>query len=162
MLNSWNGQGRLGNDVELKYVTGENIACASFSIACDRNYKPKDGERQCDWIEIVAWRGLAEFAAKFFHKGDMMIVSGRLETRTYDDKNGIRRKSTKVIASEISFGGNSNSSGNNNSPRNNSSGNEYAGGNSGYNSNDNGDYGGYDGFMNIPDGIDEELPFMGN
>lgn len=147
MLNNWDGQGRLGKNIELrKTAAGKSVA--SFSIACDRNYKPKDGDRECDWIDIVAWGGLAEFAEKYFKKGDMMIISGRLQISSYDDKNGVRRKATVVVASEINFGGGPRSDGEARPQQT-----EYPNDNYGY------DYGGIDGFMNIPDDLDEELPF---
>lgn len=104
MLNNWSGQGRLATNVDLRY-TASNVPVASFTLACERDYKPKNGERECDWVDVVAWSGAAEFANKYFKKGDMVIVCGRLQTRTYEDRNGAKRKATEVIASSFNFCG---------------------------------------------------------
>lgn len=104
MQNSWNGQGRLTRDIELKHTPGD-VSYAQFTIACDRDFKPKDGNREADFIDIMAWRGIAEFASKYFHKGDMMVVTGRIQTRNYEDRNGNKRKATEIVAENINFGG---------------------------------------------------------
>ena len=158
MLNNWCGQGRLGKDIELRDAAGHKVA--SFSIACDRNYKPRDGVRECDWIPIVAWNGLAEFVEKYFHKGDMMTVNGRLQVRSYDDRDGNKRWTTEVVAREINFCGSSSRSGDGNSQPaaggNNQPGSSWNPADYGYQQGDDA----YDGFMNIPDDMDEDLPFM--
>lgn len=107
MLNNWSGQGRLTKDIELKYTSG-NIPVASFTLAIDRDYRPRGGEREADFIDIVAWRSGAEFVSKYFHKGDMMIVNGRIQTRMYEDKNGNKRKAVEVLGEGFNFGGNRN------------------------------------------------------
>lgn len=112
MLNKWCGQGRLTRDIELNYTSG-NVPVASFTIACDRDYTPRDGDKQCDFIDVVAWRKSAEFVSKYFHKGDMIIVSGRLQTRSYEDKNGVRRKIAEINAESFNFGGSKRDGGNN-------------------------------------------------
>ena len=105
MLNNRTGQGRLVKDIEIRYTPG-NVAVTSFTIACDRDVRNSAGEREADFIDVVAWRGNAEFAAKFFKKGDMMIVKGRIQTRLYTDKEDNKRKSVEVVAENINFGGN--------------------------------------------------------
>ena len=105
MLNSWSGQGRLTKDIELKY-TAQNIPVATFTLAVDRDYRPKDGERQADFVDVVAWRSGAEFVSKYFKKGDMMIVNGRIQTRMFEDKNGNKRKAVEVLGESFNFGSN--------------------------------------------------------
>lgn len=104
MLNNWCGQGRITREIEVKYTPG-NVAVTSFTIACDRDYKPRDGERECDFIQVVAWRNNAEFVSKYFHKGDLINVVGRIQTRTYEDKDGVRRHITEVVGEAFYFGG---------------------------------------------------------
>lgn len=164
MLNVWCGQGRLARDVELRY-TASQIPVASFSIACDRDYSPKGGERETDWIDIVAWNKAAEFVSKYFRKGDMIVVNGRIQTRTYEDKNGNKRKAVEVVATSFNFCGKKDS-GQNAGQSGQYTGNQQYGGQQ-YGGQYNGGYAGggqqsnsaYDDFMKIPDGIDEELPF---
>lgn len=96
--------GRLVADPELRR-TQSGIAVASFNLAVDQDYKAQNGERGVDFIPIVAWRGTAEFAEKYFEKGQMAIVSGRLSTRRYEDKNGNKRTAYEVVASNIYFAG---------------------------------------------------------
>ena len=91
-------------DPELRR-TQSGIAVASFNLAVDQDYKAQNGERGVDFIPIVAWRGTAEFAEKYFEKGQMAIVSGRLSTRRYEDKNGNKRTAYEVVASNIYFAG---------------------------------------------------------
>ena len=150
MLNNWSGQGRLVKDIELRY-TANQIPVASFTLACDRDYRPKDGERETDWIDVVAWNSSAEFVEKYFHKGDMIVVSGRIQTRMYEDKDGKKRKVTEIVGTSFNFCGKRQDSGNEQH-----AGNTYAGQGGSKKSNAGNNY---DGFMNIPDGIDEELPF---
>ena len=103
-LNTVSIMGRLSRDPELRR-TGNNIAVASFCVAVDRDYAPKGEEKQPDWIDCVAWRNTAEFIAKYFKKGDMIVVNGRLETRTWADKDGNKHKATEVVAENAYFGG---------------------------------------------------------
>lgn len=103
MLNSITLMGRLVADPELRR-TGSGIAVASMTIAVDRDYSGKDsGEKETDFIDIVAWRQTAEFASKYFAKGRMMAVHGRLQIRTWTDKDGNKRKSAEVVADSVYF-----------------------------------------------------------
>ena len=104
MLNHITLAGRLTADPELRR-TQSGIAVASFNLAVDQDYKAQNGERGVDFIPIVAWRSTAEFAEKYFEKGQMAIVSGRLSTRRYEDKNGNKRMAYEVVASNIYFAG---------------------------------------------------------
>ena len=103
--------GRLTRDPELRR-TGSGIAVASFTLAVDQDYKSQNGERGVDFINIVAWRGTAEFAEKYFEKGQMAVISGRLSTRNYEDKNGNKRTAYEVVASNIYFCGSTSNAGN--------------------------------------------------
>lgn len=101
-------QGRMVNDPALK-TTQSGISVCAFSVAVNR--PKRNGEEQpADFVDVVAWRGTAEFICKWFSKGDPIIVNGRLQTRSYEDKNGIKRKATEVVANEINFAGKSNGS----------------------------------------------------
>ena len=103
MLNKVIAMGRLAADVELK-ATGSGVSVCSFSIACDRDFKAQDGTRETDWLDCVAWRGTAEFISKYFSKGRMIAVEGRLQTRTYEDKQGNKRKATELVVDNAYFG----------------------------------------------------------
>ena len=103
MLNKIILMGRLTRDPELR-KTQSGIAVASFTLAVDRDYKPQDGERETDFIDIVAWRGTGEFVSKYFTKGRMAVVEGRLQVRDWTDKDGAKRRSTEVIADSVYFG----------------------------------------------------------
>lgn len=104
MLNHIVIMGRLTRDPELRY-TQSQIPVASLRIAVDRDYQPKDGgERQTDFIDVVAWRSTAEFVSKYFTKGRMAVVSGRLQIRQWEDKDGNKRQSAEVVADNIYFG----------------------------------------------------------
>jgi len=94
--------GRLTRDPELRH-TGSGIPVASFTLAVDRDYKAKDAERETDFIDIVAWRHLGEFASKYFSKGRAAVVSGRLEIRNYTDKENVKRRVAEIIAENIYF-----------------------------------------------------------
>ena len=97
-------QGRLVRDPELRR-TGSGVAVASFTIACDRDFNPKDGaEKEVDFIDCNAWRGTAEFVSKYFTKGSMAIVSGRLQIRNWTDKEGNKRRNAEVVADSVYFG----------------------------------------------------------
>ena len=103
MLNKIILMGRLTRDPELR-KTGNGTAVASFTLAVDRDYKPQDGERETDFIDVVAWRGTGEFVSKYFTKGRMAVVEGRLQVRDWKDKDGAKRRSTEVVAENVYFG----------------------------------------------------------
>ena len=103
MLNKVMIMGRLGRDPELKR-TQSGTAVASFSLAADRDFKSQNGERETDWIDVVAWRGTAEFVSKYFAKGRVAVVEGRLQTRKWRDKDGNNRVAVEVIAENVYFG----------------------------------------------------------
>ena len=103
MLNACILMGRLTADPELR-TTQSGKSVTSFSMAVERDFQ-QDGERQADFIDVVAWRGTAEFICKYFRKGRMIAVVGRIQTRTYTDKDGNKRKATEVVADKVSFTG---------------------------------------------------------
>ena len=104
MLNHIVLMGRLTRDPELRR-TGSGVAVASFSIAVDRDFGSRDGgEKETDFIDIVAWRSTAEFVSKYFTKGRMAVVSGRLQIRNWNDKEGNKRRSAEVVADNVYFG----------------------------------------------------------
>ena len=104
MLNHITIMGRLTRDPELRR-TGSGIAVASFTLAVDRDYSPRDGgERETDFIDCVAWRQTGEFVSKYFTKGRMAVVSGRLQIRGWTDKDGNKRRSAEVVADNVYFG----------------------------------------------------------
>ena len=103
MLNKIILMGRLTLDPELRR-TQSGTAVASFTLAVDRDYKPQDGERETDFIDVVAWRGTGEFVSKYFTKGRMAVVEGRLQVRDWTDKDGNKRRNTEVIADNVYFG----------------------------------------------------------
>ena len=104
MLNHIVLMGRLTRDPELRR-TQSGIAVASFRIAVDRDFGSRDGgEKQADFIDIVAWRNTAEFVSKYFTKGRMAVVSGRLQIRDWTDKDGNKRTSAEVVADNVYFG----------------------------------------------------------
>jgi len=103
MLNHIVLMGRLTRDPELRH-TGSGTAVASFSLAVDRDFTDQNGERGVDFIDIVAWRSKAEFVCKYFSKGRMAVVSGRLQIRNWTDNDGSKRRSAEVIADSVYFG----------------------------------------------------------
>ena len=104
MLNKVIIMGRLGADPELRYLQN-NVPVARFSLAVDRDFKDKaSGQKVTDWIGVVAWRGTAEFAAKYFRKGRVAVVEGRLQTNSYTDQAGNKRSYLEVVAESIYFG----------------------------------------------------------
>lgn len=103
MLNHIVLQGRLTRDPELRR-TQSGTAVASFAIAVERDVKDQNGERQTDFIDCVAWRGTAEHLSKFFRKGSMAIISGRLEQRDWTDKEGNKRRNAEVVVGSVYFG----------------------------------------------------------
>ena len=104
MLNHIVIMGRLTRDPELRN-TGSGIPVASFTVAVDRDFSGKDGgEKETDFIDCVAWRGTAEFVSKYFNKGRMIVVSGRLQIRPWTDKEGNKRRSAEIVADSCYFG----------------------------------------------------------
>jgi len=104
MLNHITIMGRLVRDPELRR-TGSGIAVASFTLAVDRDFGPKDGgEKETDFIDCVAWRNTGEFVSKYFTKGRMAVVSGRLQIRKYTDKDGNNRRAAEIVADNVYFG----------------------------------------------------------
>ena len=104
MLNHITVMGRLTRDPELRH-TQAGTPVASFSIACDRDFKDKTtGERTTDFIDIVAWRSTGEFVSKYFTKGRMAVISGRLQMRDWTDKEGNKRRSAEIVADSVYFG----------------------------------------------------------
>lgn len=104
MLNRIDVMGRLTRDVDLRH-TDSGIAVASFTLAVEHDYQSKDsGERGVDFIDIVAWRNTAEFVSKYFAKGRMAVVSGRLQIRSWTDKEGNKRHAAEVVADNVYFG----------------------------------------------------------
>ncbi len=103
MLNHITLMGRLTRDPELRY-TGSGTAVASFSLAVERDFVSRDGgERQTDFIDCVAWRQTGEFVSKYFAKGNMAAVSGRLQIRDWNDKDGNKRRSAEVVVDNVYF-----------------------------------------------------------
>ena len=120
MLNHIVIMGRLTRDPELRR-TGSGIAVASFSVAVDRDFGGRDGgEKETDFIDCVAWRQTGEFVSKYFTKGSMIVVSGRLQIRSWTDKEGNKRRTAEVVADNCYFG---------ESKRGGDQGNSYGGGN---------------------------------
>ena len=104
MLNHITIMGRLTRDPELRR-TGSGIAVASFTVAVDRDFGGRDGgEKETDFIDCVAWRHTGEFVSKYFTKGSMIVVSGRLQIRNWTDKEGGKRRSAEVVADNVYFG----------------------------------------------------------
>ena len=138
--------GRLTRDPEIRYSQGEqSTAVARYTIAVDRRFR-RDGDQQtADFINCVAFGRQGEFAEKYFRKGMKIEITGRLQTGSYTNQEGTKIYTTDVIAEQVGFGESKSASNNDSESINNSNGFSASG-------ND-------DGFMNIPDGIDEELPF---
>ena len=102
MLNVAAIQGRLVADPQLRQtMTGKNVA--AFRLACDRGRKNSDGSNAVDWIDIVAWEKKADFSSQYLTKGMMVTVSGHIQTRQYQDRNGNNRQAVEIVASDISF-----------------------------------------------------------
>ena len=139
--------GRLTRDPEVRYSQGENAtAVARYTLAVDRRYNRNNDEQSADFISCVAFGRNGEFAEKYLRKGPKIAATGRIQTGSYTNKDGVRVYTTEVVIEEQEFAESKNSS---------SAGNGgFTGGNNAPAMQDAGD-----GFMNIPDGIDEELPF---
>ena len=104
MLNHIIIMGRLTRDPELRR-TGSGVAVASFTVAVDRDFGSREGgERETDFIDCVAWRQTGEFVSKYFTKGSMIVVSGRLQIRGWTDKDGNKRRTAEVVADNVYFG----------------------------------------------------------
>ena len=132
MLNHITIMGRLTRDPELRR-TGSGVAVASFTVAVDRDFGGRDGgEKETDFIDCVAWRQTGEFVSKYFTKGRMIVVSGRLQIRSWTDKDGNKRRTAEVVADNVYFGDSKRDSDNGGSAYGGSSygGNNY--GNSGF------------------------------
>lgn len=102
-LNHIDIMGRLTKAPELRY-TAQGTPVTSFTLAVDRDYQSGGSERQTDFIDVVAWKATAEFVSKYFSKGSMAIVTGRLQIRDWEDKNGGKRRSAEVVADSVYFG----------------------------------------------------------
>lgn len=144
MLNVAVLMGRLVADPELRH-TANDISVTSFTIAVDRSYVKSGADREADFIDIVCWRSTADFVVKYFRKGQMIAVQGAIQTRSYTDKDGNKRKAFEIVADKVSFcGSKSDSQGGAPSPYPSAAAPTYAAG-------DTGD------FEEIPS--DDDLPF---
>ena len=103
MLNRIIVMGRMTRDPELRR-TNSGTAVASFTVAVDRDFKSQSGEKETDFIDVVAWRNTAEFVSKYFSKGRMAVVEGRLQLRGWTDKEGNKRRSAEIVADSVYFG----------------------------------------------------------
>lgn len=103
MLNRIDLMGRLTRDPELRH-TGSGIPVAGFTIAVDRDRKNESGEKETDFVDVVVWRNTAEFVSKYFSKGKLAVVSGRLQIRSWEDKDGNKRRTAEVVADNVYFG----------------------------------------------------------
>lgn len=95
--------GRLTKDVELRYTQVTNTAVASFTLAVDRKFTKSDNEKQTDFFNVIAWNKLAENISKYLSKGKQVAISGRLETRSWNDESGQKHNTIEIIAEEASF-----------------------------------------------------------
>ena len=143
--------GRLTREPDVRYSQGENpTAVARYTVAVDRRMsqeqRNKEGAQTADFIGVVAFGKAGEFAEKYLKKGTKVIVTGRIQTGSYTNKDGVKVYTTDVVAEDQEFAGSKNAAASNGAA---------APSNNGATQNDSGD-----GFMNIPDGIDEELPFI--
>ena len=117
MLNKIIIMGRLTIDPELRR-TGSGTAVTSFSLACDRDFKSQSGDKETDFIEVVAWKNTAEFVSKYFSKGRMAVVEGRLQIRDWTGKDGGKRRSAEVVADNVYFADSKRSESNDNQKEN--------------------------------------------
>lgn len=104
MINCAVIMGRLVADPELR-TTGNGISVTSFAVAVDRRFARSGEDRQTDFIDVIAWRQTADFVCKYFRKGSMIAIQGYIQTRTYEDKNGNKRKAVELVADNVSFCG---------------------------------------------------------
>lgn len=146
--------GRLTRDPEVRYSQGESpMAIARYTLAVDRRFNRNGDENTADFISCVAFGKAGEFAEKYFRKGTKIAVTGRIQTGSYTNKDGVKVYTTDVVVEEQEFAESKNS--NAGAAQDNS----FGGYNGGSNSTPAAPMAAGDGFMNIPDGIDEELPF---
>ena len=117
MLNKIILMGRLCANPELRR-TGSGTAVTSFSLACDRDFKSQSGDKETDFIEVVAWKNTAEFVSKYFSKGRMAVVEGRLQIRDWTDKTGNKRTTAEVVADNVYFADSKRSESNDNQKEN--------------------------------------------
>ena len=117
MLNKVVIMGRFTKDPELRR-TGSGTAVTSFSLACDRDFKSQSGEKETDFIEVVAWKNTAEFVSKYFSKGRMAVVDGRLQIRDWTDKAGNKRITAEIVADNVYFADSKRSESNDNQKEN--------------------------------------------
>ena len=103
MLNQVVLIGRLTRDPELRYTPGNGVPVATFTLAVDRPFANQQGEREADFVNIVTWRKLAENCANYLQKGSLSAVTGRLQIRSYEDNQGIKRKVAEVVADNVRF-----------------------------------------------------------
>lgn len=136
MLNHIVVMGRLTRDPDLRR-TASGIAVANFSVAVERDFPSQDGTRETDFIDCVAWKHTAEFIGKYFSKGKQIAVKGRLQIRSWEDKDGNKRRTAEIVADTVYFAGSKTDSGNGNSgtaypdsSRGNYAGSDYGGGSS--------------------------------
>lgn len=149
-MNKWVGMGRLTRDPEVRYSQGENaMAIARYTLAVDRR-RSREGEQSADFISCVVFGKGAEHAEKYYHKGIKICVSGRIQTGSYTNKDGQKVYTTDVVIEEQEFAESKAASQGQSDGGQAGYGGTQAAGNTQTDS---------DGFMNIPDGIDEELPF---
>ena len=104
MLNVVAIMGRLTADPPLR-KTPQGTSVTTFSIACDRSYARQGEERQCDFFDVTCWRQTADFVCKYFQKGSLIAIDGRLQSRTYQDKSGNNRTAIEIVANSVNFGG---------------------------------------------------------
>lgn len=102
MLNKIAIMGRLTRDPELRHAN--EVPVCSFTIACDRDYKNGNGEKETDFVDVVAWRATAEFVQRYFTKGRMAVIEGRLQIRNWTDKEGGKRRNAEINADNVYFG----------------------------------------------------------
>ena len=103
MLNHIDVMGRITRDPEYR-ATGSGVSVANFSVAVERDFKTDAGEKETDFIDCVAWRQTAEFVTRYMKKGSMVVVSGRLQVRTWTDKDGNKRRTAEIVADSVYFG----------------------------------------------------------
>ena len=103
MLNQVVLIGRLTQDPELRYTPGNGVPVSTFTLAVNRNFTNQQGEREADFINIVTWRKLAENCANYLKKGSLAAVTGRLQIRSFDDSQGVRRKVAEIVADDVRF-----------------------------------------------------------
>ena len=103
MINRAILMGRLTADPELRQTPSGTAVC-TFTVAVERRFSDRNGERQTDFLDVVAWKGTAEFVSQYFSKGKMIIVEGSVQTRSYEDRNGNKRRAVEVVADNVQFG----------------------------------------------------------